>query len=509
MRKILWVVSIVLLLLFVSCGEKTKKIVPQDGENDITDSEEATDDDTADSGKDDMGNTGNTSDDASDTGNTGNTGDDGNTADSGDDGNTGNSGDDGNTGNTSDPCAKCDSENRICVEKDDKWICGKCKDDFYPDEDGLCISKGELGYDCDITEHNGKDCLSGKCVDGVCCDSDCDGLCESCNVSEFYKGKCTPYLAGTDPDNECDEEPAESCGKNGFCDGLGVCQKHSKTTQCKAPECSGNSSIEAAFCDGEGNCDDTNLNPTDCNPYTCDSTTGLCAGGTCSDDDGCVAGYYCSGSTCQAKKVNGNLCKSDNECLSGTCVLDDFNSDGLKYCVPSAPPHCVREGAWYVKNKTFCAPAGSTQYKKCDPDSWGEAINCPHTENWGCKPSDWATTSGYKNPDSCSDEVAGHKCNTDTECKLCQKMVSSGGTMTISVFIFNESTKKCYTDCVVGDFLMHDYCGSKDANSPTHYCAKNISVFNTGICKPRKKAGAACEQNYECLSNSCKTKKCQ
>jgi len=48
-------------------------------------------------------------------------------------------------------------------------------------------------------------CLSGHCVDGVCCDLACDGACEACVASKTcgQDGTCAPVTAGTDPDAEC------------------------------------------------------------------------------------------------------------------------------------------------------------------------------------------------------------------------------------------------------------------------------------------------------------------
>jgi len=45
-------------------------------------------------------------------------------------------------------------------------------------------------------------CASGSCVDGVCCESACDGACVSCNQTG-RAGKCTAYTIGSDPESEC------------------------------------------------------------------------------------------------------------------------------------------------------------------------------------------------------------------------------------------------------------------------------------------------------------------
>jgi hypothetical protein len=55
-------------------------------------------------------------------------------------------------------------------------------------------------------------CDNGMCVDGFCCDSACEGTCESCGL-EGLEGACSPIAAGMDPDEECASE----------CDGAGMC----------------------------------------------------------------------------------------------------------------------------------------------------------------------------------------------------------------------------------------------------------------------------------------------
>lgn len=55
-------------------------------------------------------------------------------------------------------------------------------------------------------------CASGFCVDGVCCETACDGACEACDGA--VDGSCAPIARGADPDNECALT----------CDGEGACQ---------------------------------------------------------------------------------------------------------------------------------------------------------------------------------------------------------------------------------------------------------------------------------------------
>jgi hypothetical protein len=59
-------------------------------------------------------------------------------------------------------------------------------------------------------------CASANCVDGVCCNTACNALCQACSLAKngSANGTCLSIPAGTDPDSEC----------TGTCDGAGACQ---------------------------------------------------------------------------------------------------------------------------------------------------------------------------------------------------------------------------------------------------------------------------------------------
>lgn len=73
-----------------------------------------------------------------------------------------------------------------------------------------CVSLGEDGDAC----ASAGECTSGACIDGVCCEASCDGLCAACNLPG-HLGQCTPLPASTDPHAECPGTAA--------CDGHGGC----------------------------------------------------------------------------------------------------------------------------------------------------------------------------------------------------------------------------------------------------------------------------------------------
>ena len=183
----------------------------------------------------------------------------------------------------------------------------------------------------------------------------------------------------------------------------------------------------------------------------------------------------------------------------------------MSYCVPKATPYCAREGYWYVANYTFCVAAGGTTYKKCTPDSWGTAISCPNTSLRGCTPAGWYTTAGYFNADSCSDESAGHSCNTDTACKEC-KATHRIAIMTYytSNYNFNATAKTCVTSCLAKTGIDHTLC-AQETKSGSHFCAE-ATIYKTttkvGICVEKFGTGKDCTENYQCVSGICKLGKC-
>ncbi|HSN99892.1 MAG TPA: hypothetical protein VLS89_16460 [Candidatus Nanopelagicales bacterium] len=68
-----------------------------------------------------------------------------------------------------------------------------------------CSPKLTNGTAC----QNAAQCNSGFCVDGRCCDTACNGLCQACSMAKKVvgaNGVCGPIAAGNDPDNECGTE---------------------------------------------------------------------------------------------------------------------------------------------------------------------------------------------------------------------------------------------------------------------------------------------------------------
>ena len=65
------------------------------------------------------------------------------------------------------------------------------------------------------------ECQTDQCVDGVCCNVACGGLCQACSIGGSV-GTCSPMPAGADPAGECGAAPpADVCNGAGAC-GLGA-----------------------------------------------------------------------------------------------------------------------------------------------------------------------------------------------------------------------------------------------------------------------------------------------
>ena len=190
---------------------------------------------------------------------------------------------------------------------------------------GTCMPDSWPGGYC----NNNTDCLSGFCIDHVCCATDCQGACRACNLPG-KEGTCSYIPVGQDPDGEC---PGVSCagyywGWSGdscyrkadvtaaaaSCNGMGACRTVAQ--ECAAQTASGSVT-------------------TTCDNYCQDPTTGTCTGtsaGTCTN---VYQGYTtCGYGVCQntvANCSNGvrQYCYPNwNNWSSETCNDIDDNCDG-------------------------------------------------------------------------------------------------------------------------------------------------------------------------------------
>ncbi len=102
----------------------------------------------------------------------------------------------------------CGGGSLICSDTsgNDIEICNGFDDDCDGDTDEGCP-----GWSCG----GPAECMSGFCVDYVCCSSGCGALCMRCDLAGS-EGTCSYIPAGQDPDGEC-------VWPNDYCDGTGAC----------------------------------------------------------------------------------------------------------------------------------------------------------------------------------------------------------------------------------------------------------------------------------------------
>jgi len=157
------------------------------------------------------------------------------------------------------------------------------------------------GIPCD----GGSECLSGICAQGVCCNSDCNGVCESCSsaLTSATNGSCMVIPVGGDK-GAC---PAATTAQ--MCDGVGSC------LQC------GQSPLSSSGSPNVINCPDFDV------PEACPSLI------TCPDGQACSVN--CTGDdSCKGKTIN---CPRDADCTV-LCTGDNDACDAAIINCPDLHP---------------------------------------------------------------------------------------------------------------------------------------------------------------------------
>ncbi|HEY0715568.1 MAG TPA: PA14 domain-containing protein [Polyangia bacterium] len=139
------------------------------------------------------------------------------------------------------------------------------------------------------------DCTSGFCTDGVCCDSACAGLCQTCADPEA-RGVCRPAKAGSDPRNQCADEGAASCGRDGSCDGARACRRYAADTVCAPATCAAGMVMAASRCDAAGVCQKGAAMA--CAPYGCGTDPAVRCKTTCQTKADCSGLAECFAGVC-------------------------------------------------------------------------------------------------------------------------------------------------------------------------------------------------------------------
>lgn len=228
-------------------------------------------------------------------------------------------------------------------------------------QNGACVAQLGLGLEC----NSSRDCSSGFCVDGVCCESQCGGICAQC---EAGSGRC--FTPATDP--ECDpvicasNECRSSSGNitTNLCGDRGRCKDQNDCNFANFDRGEPCDTATSAFklCDGFGNC----VEPT----VTCNGIAGRPVG----DDNACcvrreggtITETYGSVAACGGQlSVTDVTCDGDEDCRAGTVCCGRGASGGSEVlCLPVASCNTSQP---FVSNNEVCAsPSGFRD--SCPPD---------------------------------------------------------------------------------------------------------------------------------------------
>lgn len=156
------------------------------------------------------------------------------------------------------------------------------------------------------------DCASGHCVEGICCDTACTGLCSACSAAKKgsgANGTCGAIGSGLDPDNECNGAVS--------CSGTGTCAYFANGTVCSAGgECASGQCVDGVCCDST--CTGQCMACTGAKKGSgVDGTCGPIAVGTNPDNECAV---QCNGAGACVLASDGTACAAGWQCLSGQCI---------------------------------------------------------------------------------------------------------------------------------------------------------------------------------------------
>ncbi|MEZ4369393.1 MAG: DNRLRE domain-containing protein [Polyangiaceae bacterium] len=301
---------------------------------------------------------------------------------------------------------------------------------------GNCVQQGGGGDVCAADNECGSGLVCS--VDGVCCNSKCNGTCESCLNAEnggAGQGTCAPSPVHTDFKMEC------------------------------AP----------GSCSGSASCG------TSCTQDTPD----------------CDATAWCNGTTCVTKYPNGNACTETRQCQSGLCVdgvccnqacggqceaCDNTGSVGS--CTPtSGAPHGARtacagdgtacNGVCDGSNRTQCAlPGGSVECRPASCSAGQQTLQTFCVGSGACPAETLQPCAPYQ----CGGTGCLTTCTVDTQCQLGFRC-DAGSCVPAKT---NGEACTGNTECASG-YCVDGFCCNSACNGQCEAC--NLSG-SEGACSP-------------------------
>lgn len=207
-----------------------------------------------------------------------------------------------------------------------------CSEGFFC-EDAVCVPRFEDGRDCAA----GMECLNGHCVDGVCCESACEGQCEFC-ADERFVGRCVTL-------------PGAPRGGRPACAG-------DEQEPCSLASCDG---VVGDSCQAMPPPGTTCSQPAHCPSGQRERTTGRCDGaGTCA----CVPTQRCSEDRASSLAADGRVLEEcgSYRCADDSCLLTCTDADDCAPGIPCNPStsRCEPPSPKTTSGCAFAAPATRT-----------------------------------------------------------------------------------------------------------------------------------------------------
>ncbi|MBI5509333.1 MAG: hypothetical protein HY903_11325 [Deltaproteobacteria bacterium] len=427
------------------------------------------------------------------------------------------------------PYAQSCSDHPDCVAD---WYCSN----------HACAKRLPLGNPCGTVDVA---CATGLCMDGVCCDSACDGLCETCvagsDTGDGDDGLCAPIPAGQDPyDLDCPGPTAcdgnrgcfaalqgEACEQSYECttgacaDGLccngacgGVCETCATGTcepipdmQDPVNECTGE-----ATCDGARGCYDSPLG-AECGAAGYKCVSGHCADGVCCDRSCDGTCEQCDGpastGTCASVLNATDVGTCDN--TTGACGAADCACDAVGACKASPAASCLTGGtcaSGICGDGVCCAGPCSNTCMSCNSNYTRlEPGVCSPIEN-GADPRNecnGTAATACNGAGACYDNPIAALCQHDYEC--------ASGSCVDGVCCLTGCSGLCSACDGVGTNQTTGLCGFiNDGLERADECAGPTAcrsdAYQHGVCWAQQ-FGDTCGANYQCASGVCCEAQCR